>query len=559
MVQEQATKLHKNRSISLPLLVSISFFLLFCLVNLLICWKPDIPGHLYCFDDPYIHLSIASNLVNNGSWSLADNIFNSASSSPIWTLLLAFIGLVTGHYLTIPLILNIIAAVLLLWFVDWVLRKENIKASFRTIILFFIIFLTPLPMLVFCGMEHILHALLCVIFLILLSIDISQGNNKPGKEHELVDNISTLFNSRLRLALIYIIALVLPVVRYENLTLLFTAVVLYILRKRLSSAAILFCVSMILPVIYGWISIDQGHFALPVSVLVKTSGDHLSSPATFFHFRIADSLKVSIHTFLAVAVLAGSYLRFKESKPGWDFRGVIGILYVITCLVHLVFSIYNWMYRHDAYLIVLGILALLLVFNRLNLQEFKNYRPNPKHIPQLIILFLMLYIISPALNDAKTRIKQNFLVPTAVGNIQQQQVQMGTFLGKYYPDEMIAINDIGAVSWMTDVSIFDCFGLDELEVAKSMISGTYSKQVMFELADESGATIALIHEEYFIECGGVPEEWIKLGEWEIKNAIYCAPVVSIFALNENEVSKLQSALNDYSDSLPEELVQRYFY
>ena len=47
-------------------------------------------GHLvYVLDDPAIHQSVASNLLHHGTWGVVPGHFESASSSPLWTIVLA--------------------------------------------------------------------------------------------------------------------------------------------------------------------------------------------------------------------------------------------------------------------------------------------------------------------------------------------------------------------------------------------------------------------------------------------------------------------------------------
>lgn len=62
----------------------------------------------YALDDAYIHMGIAKNLVNYGHWSTNQMSFASASSSPLWVLIISAVYLVTSVNTITPYILNLL-------------------------------------------------------------------------------------------------------------------------------------------------------------------------------------------------------------------------------------------------------------------------------------------------------------------------------------------------------------------------------------------------------------------------------------------------------------------
>ena len=69
----------------------------------------------YMIDDGYIHLSLARNLLQTGTWGLSPHVFCGASSSPVWTALLSLTlaaGLVPPAW--IPLGLSLLSALAVL-------------------------------------------------------------------------------------------------------------------------------------------------------------------------------------------------------------------------------------------------------------------------------------------------------------------------------------------------------------------------------------------------------------------------------------------------------------
>src|SRR5918993_13184 len=75
-------------------------------------WMSDRSGghFTYALDDPYIHLAMADNLAFHGTWGVDPGVYESASSSPAWTVLTAA-GMIVLPIpdLWVPLVLNVAA------------------------------------------------------------------------------------------------------------------------------------------------------------------------------------------------------------------------------------------------------------------------------------------------------------------------------------------------------------------------------------------------------------------------------------------------------------------
>src|SRR5262245_54361280 len=77
---------------------------------------------VYTQDDPYIHMTIARTLAEHGVWGVNAAEFAGASSSLLWTLLLAALWKAGIHALLLPMLLNVAAGIALLVFVDRLLQ-----------------------------------------------------------------------------------------------------------------------------------------------------------------------------------------------------------------------------------------------------------------------------------------------------------------------------------------------------------------------------------------------------------------------------------------------------
>ena len=91
-----------------PLLAGIAIYL--GLVAVLLTASLALTGGSFTFaqDDPYIHLAMARTLAEHGVWGIAPDAFASASSSPLWTLLLAALWTLGAKAVWVPFVLNLI-------------------------------------------------------------------------------------------------------------------------------------------------------------------------------------------------------------------------------------------------------------------------------------------------------------------------------------------------------------------------------------------------------------------------------------------------------------------
>ena len=142
---------------SRPIVVAVAF-LLAALAALGLAMMRATGGHLvYPLDDTYIQMAIAKNLAAHGTWGVTRYEFSGAGSSPLWPLLLAGIDRLTGLGASLPLIANVLAAVLLITLAHVALKRYIAARAGQSLALGLVIVAAPLPALALVGMEHTLQ------------------------------------------------------------------------------------------------------------------------------------------------------------------------------------------------------------------------------------------------------------------------------------------------------------------------------------------------------------------------------------------------------------------
>ena len=102
----------------------------------------------------------------------------------------------------------------------------------------------------------------------------------------------------------------------------------------------------------------------------------------------------------------------------------------------------------------------------------------------------------------------------------------GLFLQKYYKGEFIAVNDIGAINYLSDIECLDLRGLASKVIAEAIVNNELDEDFVYKAAKKSDCKIAIIFEDK--DYGyDIPSQWTKIGEWELKyNVVFGDETVS---------------------------------
>jgi hypothetical protein len=494
---------------------------------------------VYAQDDPYIHLAMARTLAEYGVWGVRPYEFASASSSPLWTLLLAGLWKVGAQQVWVPFVLNLIFGVLLLAVVARLLGRFRAASAddesprlavTHPAVLVAIVLVTPLPTLAFIGMEHTLQVLLVVVF-------VWQAVLRLASERS--DWMWPSF-----------VAAAMVATRYESLFVVAVVGALLMWQGRWRSALLLGLVAAAPVALFGWYSVTHGGLILPNSVLMKSGPSRFSSLGSGISAVLSDWVAIRAlferppQLVLTLAVLVALLLvpvtRFEKRRVQLWFAGIfLGVSGLHACLVKL-----EWFFRYEAYLMALGLLALAgvarLVSWPLGRPRKRRQTLHPVAAPLLVVLALPIGVRA---------LSALAMTPKATSNVYEQQVQLGRFFARHYPERSIAVNDLGAVAWLSNSRILDVVGLASQEIANLKRQGGLTAEALARQGAVHDVEVVAVYEGIFAPV--LPEAWLKIGEWSINDNVgVSGDTVAFFAPDARHAAPLASALQAFSEELP---------
>jgi len=494
----------------------------------------------YPLDDAFIHMAVAKNVAEHHNWGISAHGFQSASSSILYTLLLAGLFKIFSVHVILPFVVNIVAAVaLLLVLQEWLLR-QGLSGRAQLIVQVAVVLVTPLPILVMTGMEHTLQCLFCFLFLTRCCEWMDSEGPMPWT--------------------IPAYGLLITGIRYEGIFLAFVVCLMLLWRRRVVAAFLLGGISLLPILLFGLYSLGKGSYFFPNSVLLKSEGaqSSIGGIVAFLATKLLPKLITSGNNDYAAAATQRLLLILPLS--GWFFRAplrrvpaygrMLVVLFFCTVL-QLTFASTGWFYRYEAYLIFCSTALLMVLILRFGREVAQGERSGSNWLVPACLVIILFLPLAMRCGSAFA------MAPRACQNIFEQQYQTGQFVHRWYRDDAFAVNDIGAVSLFSDADNLDMEGLGNFEVAKRRKVGTRSAGFLDSLVRAKRIDYAVVYQ--FVYGDSLLSRWRKVASWTIGNNVVCgSPTVYFYAIDPAKEDGFRRSLQAQEAVLPPGVTVKYY-
>ncbi len=393
----------------------------------------------YTIDDAYIHGTLAKNIVAKGTFGIIPGQFAAASSSPLWTLLLALVFTMTGPAPWLPAVLATLFGALAIERSNALLRQIGIGSLARAVVILIALLCAPILPILSTGLEHPFHVwALLGLFAALPGFS--------GKQ-------------RVSLSVVFVWALLAAGARYESLFALPPLLIFLALRRQWATAFAM-ASGMAIPVLaFATYSLAHGGFSLPNSLMMK---GNLTSVGGL---RAVDAAVNNPHVLVLLLLLtAAAAVSHFCRKPGEENPTWLPISLIAMIWIHLQLARLGWFYRYEGYLMILGLIAATTLL--MPLREWLRGRQAALSLGVYVILTVTAF---PLLQRS---IKATGEILNAARNIHDQQFQMAQVTRHLGAGARVAVNDLGAVSFLADAHVLDLYGLGDNRLARAKVTGS---------------------------------------------------------------------------------------
>ena len=473
---------------------------------------------------PAIHLSVADTLIHDGTWGVSAGSFQSASSSPLWTLLVAA-GMLVAPFADewVPLLLNVaagIAVVVILGRSQDVLHPSRRRPLDAVAVIVLVTVVLFLPGLAVVGMEHTLHVALVLGAVVLIA---RPRSGVPGWLGYALLALATL--TRFETAFVgagLAAGLAAEAVAHRRIG--------ADVARRIAAVVAAVAVPVAL---FAAANRALGGGLLPNSVLVKGNGTGTAvspggiGPGETIGRLTGDPLLVAIVAF----AVGYAVLTWRRS----DRHLVAAVTVVVAALLHAGLADIGWFERYQAYLIALGVYLALAVLGDV---------PPAQRGRGLVALMAVAVLLTPA--KALLLLRS----PEWADNMYRHTYQAGLFLDEYYDGEAVATDQLGYISLFHDGPLTDFGGLGDYEVLRRVPDRAHIPDFRAELAAERGFRVAVL--PAVTSAFAVPDTWVLGGLLRIEGPYDgLSRDLDFWATSPDDVAALQDHLRDFEPRLPD--------
>ena len=476
---------------------------------------------VYGLDDAYIHLQVARNFAEHGSWGLNPGAFESPVSSLLWPGLLAAFHRLLGSAELVPLVLNVLLAFALLLVADRWLRSLGVGAGWRAGALVALAVATPLVPVALGGMEHVLQAVLGLGFLWLAS---SLPRQPSGRQLLCLAAVATL----------------LALCRYEGLLLLVPAGATFLLQRRWRAAAAVAVAALPL-LAFGCYSVAHGAYLLPNSVLIKAAilwlgsfGEH----SWLWGAALAYPLLLAL--VVGVAASAALRIRLRGLAQPWPALDLATAWFVCAALLQWAGSRFTGQFhRYLLHLVAIGV--------ALAAAHAWSWWSRPAHrLGRAAVALAVAIAVVASYGDVRAAVLG---AANASWDIAAQQGQMAQLFSRYYAGQTVAVNDVGAVSYLGNVQVVDLVGLASSDITAMHLVRQRQAEVYGRVAAERGARVAAVYPGWFE--GAIPVGWVKVGELQtlVDTTVVGGDTVVFYGTDAAAAEELRRNLVEFAPSV----------
>jgi hypothetical protein len=488
---------------------------------------------VYPLDDSYIHLAEAHTLAVDHIWGVRPGEFASASSSPIWTILLAAIERVVGFHLGTPIVLNLVFILGIFLVVEYGLRRiaPDTPLWARYLLNLTMILIAPMSNLIMLGMEHVAQTF-SILALVILATEVLKADDGAAGQPILLCAVAALAGA----------------LRYEAAFAVLPVILLLLARRRGWLALAVGACAAMGPVGFGLYFHHVSGFWMPYSVIAKSqqAGGVLGS----LRMQVTNIVSWKVGLPILFTLLPLWLLRLK-ARGFWEGSQVLLFLTLLISVIHILLGpVLHGLMRYDSYLFSLRLFALFTAFAA-EVWQYGTRRESIAELPvQRKILagitFAGLLLSVPVFGH---RVQAGLLNPVqAAVDRYHEHIQMVRFIGTYYDHDTVVVNDIGALALFTHAHFLDVLGLASVEplLPRAREGRSFGPEDVAAWAKSKNAPIALLSSGEATTARLIPKEWTVVQTWQLpRNVAYWSYFLTLYAVEPAAMPRLCASLKDF--------------